>query len=348
MRRSLALVLAAFGCSTTPTDPPPEPTRPAAPLAPKVTLIGPIANPNGKQFIRDGASSGALGGKIVYTFGDTFFLTKAVDGRSYRSNTAAIAELATPTVVTEPLDANGLPSQLIPFTPAEQTYNDTVNKGDDRWVVWPGRIVARPGGASAVVFFNLFRIHPDKWEGVGTGVGELKPGQTVAQRLPDLLFTAPEVDFTHATFEKDGVVYLYGCQIGCRLAKAPIEQMSVRAGYTFWTGDGWSPNYADAVPSIPGSGAGFSVNWNPYLGQYVSFVSSGIGSEVVMRVARDPWGPWSDPTKVYSFPTGNVYAAGQHPALDADGGRKIFVSAYNDLGNFKGEIDLFSVELSKP
>ena len=67
-----------------------------------------------------------------------------------------------------------------------------------------------------------------------------------------------------------------------------------------------------------------------------------------MRVANQPWGPWSDPTQVYSFPTGNVYAAGQHPALDADGGRKIFVSAYHDLGNFKGEIDLFSVELVKP
>ncbi len=347
MRR--AVLLLAVACASQPVDGPPEPTRPAAPRAPTVTLVGPIVNPNGKQFIRDGASSGALGGKIVYTFGDTLFLTKSVDGKSSRSNTAAIAELATPTVLTEPLDANGLPSQLIPFTKTEQDYNDATGKGDDRWVIWPGRVIAKPGGASAIVFFNLFRIHPDKWEAVGTGVADLQPGQTVAQRRPDLLFTAPEVDFTHATFEKDGVVYLYGCQLGlCRLAKAPLADMATRAAYTFWTGDGWSASYADAASSVPGSAAGFSVGWDAYLGQYVSFASSGIGSEFVMRVANQPWGPWSDPTKVYSFATGNVYAAGHHPALDADAGRTIFVSAYHDLGNFKGEIDLFRLELAKP
>jgi hypothetical protein len=67
-----------------------------------------------------------------------------------------------------------------------------------------------------------------------------------------------------------------------------------------------------------------------------------------MRVAKNPWGKWSDPTTIYTFPTGNVYAAGQHPALDTDGGKKIFISAYNDLGNFKGEIDLLSLDLIHP
>lgn len=346
-RALLALALAA--CSSTPSAPPdPPPERPAAPLAPKVTLVGPIKNPDGTKFIRDGASSGALGGKIVYTFGDTLFLSPAVDGRTSRSNTAAIAELATPTVLHEPLDANGLPSQLVPFTAEEQAYNDGTKKGDDRWVIWPGRIVPRPGGATGILFFNLFRIHPDRWEGVGTGVAELAAGATVANRNPTLLFTAPEVDFTHATFEKDGTVYLYGCVAGlCRLAKAPLEQATMRAAYTFWTGDGFSASYADAVASIPGSGAGFSVQWNGWLGQYVSFASSGIGREIVMRVALQPWGPWSDPTTIYTFPSGNVYAAGQHPALDLDGGHTIRISAYQDQGNFKGEIDLLTLELAK-
>lgn len=348
MRSTIALVLLVACTSTDTTPPPTEPTRPQAPLAPKVTLVGPILDPNGSKFGRDGAGSGALGGKILYTFGDTLFFTKSVDGQNARSNTAAYAELSAPTVLSEPLDANGLPSQLVPFTAEEQAYNDKTQKGDDRWVIWPGRVIQRPGGATGILFFNLFRIHPDRWEGVGTGVAEIAAGQTVAVRNPELLFKAPEVDFTHAAFEKDGTVYVYGCDLGlCRVAKAPLAEATMRKGYTFWTGDGWSASYADAAQSIPGSGAGFSVNYNAYLGQYVSFTSSGISRDVAMRVAPNPWGPWSDPTGVYSFPTGNVYAAGQHPALDADGGRRIYISAFNDLGNFKGEIDLLSVDLVK-
>ncbi|CAN5515195.1 hypothetical protein BH09MYX1_BH09MYX1_41940 [soil metagenome] len=347
-RTWLFVFVMACGTSSTPTPTPPEETRPLAPLAPKVTLVGPVLDPNGSKFGRDGASSGALGGKILYTFGDTLFFTKSVDGQSARSNTAAYAELSQPTVLSEPLDANGLPAQLIPFTAEEQAYNDKTQKGDDRWVIWPGRVVQRPGGATAIVYFDLFRIHPDKWEGVGTGVGEIGAGQTVAKRLPDLVFKSPEVDFTHATFEQDGTVYVYGCDLGlCRLAKSALTEATTRAGYTFWTGDGWSAAYADAAQSIPGSGAGFSVNYDAYLDQYVSFTSSGIGKTVLMRVAKHPWGPFSDPTEIYAFPSGNVYAAGQHPALDQDGGKRIFISAYNDLGNFKGEIDLMTVDLVK-
>ncbi|HEX7665251.1 MAG TPA: hypothetical protein VF407_12085, partial [Polyangiaceae bacterium] len=89
---------------------------PDAPLAPTFTRVGPILDPNGANFGRDGCGSGPLGGKILYTFGDTFFFKTSVDGHSYASNTAAFADLANPTTLTEPLDANGLPSQFIPFT----------------------------------------------------------------------------------------------------------------------------------------------------------------------------------------------------------------------------------------
>ncbi len=347
-RGVVAIAVAVAACSSSEPPAPSDPVRPPPPLVPKVTLVGPILDPDGSKFIRDGASSGALGGKIVYTFGDTLFLSPAVDGATSRSNTAAWAELATPTVVHEPLDANGLPAQLVPFTAQEKAYNDSTKKGDDRWVIWPGRIIARSGGASGILFFDLFRIHPDHWEAVGTGVAELAAGATVATRNPTLLFQAPEVGFIHAAFDKDGFVFLYGCAVGlCRLAKAPLEGATNRASYVFWNGSGFSPSYSDAVASIPGSTAGFSVAWNPWLGQYVSFASSGIGKEVVMRVAPEPWGPWSDPTTVTTFTKGNVYAAGQHPALDADGGRTIRISAYQDFGNFQGEIDLLTLELAK-
>lgn len=337
MRATFLAVLLCLGCA------------PAAPKAPTFTRVGVILNPDaGTKYGRDGCSSGALGGKLLYTFGDTLFTTPAVDGHTARSNTAAWAELDAPTVLHEPLDANGLPSQFIAFTADEQTYNDTTAKGDDRYVLWPGKVIPRADGQTGVVFFNLFRAHPDRWEGLGTGTAEVKAGETTATRAPNLLFTAPEVDFSHAAFVRDGTVHVYGCDgFSCRLARAPLDRLTERAAYEFWNGNGWSSKYADAVSTIPGSAAGFSVNWNEFLGQYVSFVSLGFGKDIEMRVAANPWGPFSEPTKVFTAERGTVYAAGQHPGLDANGGQRLFVSAYNDLGNFQGEIVLFSVDLTK-
>ncbi|HEX7664246.1 MAG TPA: DUF4185 domain-containing protein, partial [Polyangiaceae bacterium] len=203
---------------------------------------------------------------------------------------------------------------------------------------------------TGIVFFNEFQIHPTgPWIGMGTGVAIVKDGETTATRVPDLLFRSPEADFTHAAFVQEGTVYLYACDLGlCRIAKAPLTGATERVNYTFWTGNAWSPNYADASAPVPGSGAGFSVNWNPYLGQYVSFVSQGISPTITMHVANHPWGPWSAGTDVYTFPAGNTYAAGQHPALDSADGKRIYVSAFDDLGNSDSAIVLFTVDLAKP
>ncbi|HEX7602279.1 MAG TPA: DUF4185 domain-containing protein [Polyangiaceae bacterium] len=349
MRAALALCLAlAMSCGDAATPPPGE-TTPDPALTPQVKRIGVIADPAGASFGRDGCASGPLGGRILYTFGDTLFFKTSVDGKTGRSNTAAYADVSNPTVVTEPLDANGLPAQFIPFTTEEQAYNDATGKGDDRYVIWPGKIVPRPGGQSGLAFFNYFRAHPDHWEGLGTGVAEVQAGATVAVRLPKLVFQAPEPDFTHATFEKDGVIYLYACEAYgfCRVAKAPLVGATERANYTFWDGEVWTPDLAQAQVTIPGSTSGFSVAYNAYLGAYVSFSSAGFGNTVRMRVARHPEGPWSGSIDVYTFPTGAIYATGQHTALDADGGRRIYVSAYNDFGNFKGEIVLLELTLTK-
>src|SRR5512142_1338171 len=40
--------------------------------------------------VRDGGASGLIGGKVLWTFGDTLFSPTAVDGTNLRSNTAAL------------------------------------------------------------------------------------------------------------------------------------------------------------------------------------------------------------------------------------------------------------------
>jgi hypothetical protein len=310
--------------------------------------LGLILDPRGTRFIRDGASSGAVGGRILYGFGDTLFFDAAVDGTRYRSNTAAYAELADPTLLSEPLDARGLPQQFIPFTADEQAYNDASGRPDERIALWPGKILPRSSGR-ALVIVNKLKIHPGQlnYEAIGTALAELDPGSTVASRLPGLLFSAPEPGFIHGAVVRDGLLYLYACETSgrCRVARAPFERATERGSYTFWNGMSWSPSLADAALSIPGSTSGFSVSFNEAFGLYLAFFSEGFGKTVKLRTAPRPEGPWSDATDVFQFPSA-IYATTQHDALDADGGRKVYVSAFRDLGNFRGEIRLLEVALA--
>lgn len=310
--------------------------------------LGVIANPKGTNFGRDGASSCTLGGKLLYAFGDTLFFTKAADGTSYRTNTAAVAELTSPTVLNEPLDANGFPSQFIPFTANEIAYNQAAgDTGNDRIGLWPGRCVTLPDG-TGLVFFDKLKIKNGEFEFLGMGAAKVTKESTTATRLPDLLFAPPEPDFFHGALVDHGFLYLYSCTKSpvCQVGRAPVGQATRRASYTFWDGSSWTPDLTRAVASVPGAASGFSVAYNAYLGAYVSFTSYGVKPNISMRVAPSPVGPWSDAIDVFTFP-GNVYAVEQHTALAADGGRRVFVSAFRSLGDLRGDIHLLQVDLTK-
>lgn len=353
----IAAGLASFGtvvaCSSSSGGAPPSNDEdaglpPPAPTVASVEDLGVVADPDGGSFGRDGTSSCEIGGQILYTFGDTFLFTPAADGASLRTNTAAYAELATPTVLHEPLDEAGLPSQMIPFTDDELAYNaDAGNQGGHRIALWPGKCVTTPDG-NALVFFDALEVKDGLLNFLSMGMATVTPGSTTATRLPGALFTAPEPDYFHAAMIDQGFLYLYSCTnaTACRVARAPIASATMRASYTYWNGTDWVAGQANAVVTVPGSPAGFSVAFNAYLGTYVSFTTFGARPDLVMRQAPTPVGPWSDPTTVMTFPS-NVYAGGQHAELDEEGGRVVYVTAFRDLGSFRGEIRMLKVTLAK-
>jgi hypothetical protein len=320
----------------------------AAPGIAGVTDVGIVADPRGTHFGRDGASSCELGGKLLYTFGDTLFFATADDGATYRTNTAAYAALDAPTVLSEPLDDAGLPAQFIPNSAAETAYNlDAGNNGGDRIAVWPGKCVTMPDG-SGLAFFDSLQVKNGSLTFLSFGAATVPAGSTTAARIAAPLWSAPDPDFFHAALLDHGFLYLYSCtdSVLCKVARAPVAQATSHDGYEYWTGSGWAAQLSLAHAGVPGSPAGFSVAWNDYLNAYVSFTSYGYAATVSMRQAPTPMGPWSDATVVYTFPS-NVYAAGQHPALDADGGSTVYVSAFRDLGNFRGEIRMLRIGLRK-
>ncbi len=69
-------------------------------------------------------------------------------------------------------------------------------------------------------------------------------------------------------------------------------------GVQYWDGSGWSRREADAAPLFTPAALGeLSVRWVPEAGAYLMLAGSGpedpIGPAITLRVAANPWGPWS-------------------------------------------------------
>ncbi|HEX6736825.1 MAG TPA: hypothetical protein VF310_01000, partial [Vicinamibacteria bacterium] len=245
MRKTAAgiLFLAALcGCGgdrPTAADSAPRPLAAAA-----VRELGAVSRP-ATVVGRDGGPSALVGGRVLWTFGDTFFTRLASDGAGFRSNTAASADPARPLEAVEPTDAAGTPLAAVPFTPEEQAYNDRTGRPDDRIALWIGSLAPEPDG-SALAFVSKLYVRPGtlNYEDIGAALARFRPGSTVGQRLPGLVFTAPEPNFVHAALVEGGFVHLLGKLAGREqryaIARVPRAQAADRGAYQFWNGREWS------------------------------------------------------------------------------------------------------------
>ncbi len=69
-------------------------------------------------------------------------------------------------------------------------------------------------------------------------------------------------------------------------------------GVRYWDGASWSDSEADAAPLFAPAALGeLSVRWVPEAGAYLMLTGSGpedpIGPAITLRIAANPWGPWS-------------------------------------------------------
>jgi hypothetical protein len=204
-----------------------------------VTELGALGHPS-VVTARDGGASVALGGKTLWLFSDTLMTVTGADGFTYRSSTAGWADGAS-LALTEPLDAAGAPFQLLPYTDAELAYN-RAGGPNERFALWPGSAVAAAPD-DALVFFSYLKVHPGAldYEGLGAGVAHVAPGETIATRVPDLLFMPPEPGYAVGAVVADGFVHLYACDpvageldSDCRVARAPLAQATAHTAWTVW------------------------------------------------------------------------------------------------------------------
>jgi hypothetical protein len=94
---------------------------PSRPLAiERVVDLGRFPEPSATVVGRDGGPGGALGGRLLWTFGDTFLGARnPVDNSNVLSATAGWSAPDAPLALVQPVDAGGFPAQFIPYTAAE-------------------------------------------------------------------------------------------------------------------------------------------------------------------------------------------------------------------------------------
>ncbi len=308
----------------------------------------------------------------MWTFGDTFLQRpNGIDGTTVLSATAGWSTRDAPLMLTEPVDAQGVPAQLIPYTPEEIAANraDAVRNG---FALWPGPVIDT-GGDRALVLYQRIRRMGSGFFADSLGTARLRAGETVAERAPQPLFTPQRITLGDGATRDllfgsegvsiiDGFAHFFACaQEGflnnvCRAGRVAVARADDRSAFSFWDGARWQPDASRAAKIIDEVGSGLSITFNPWLGCYLAVSGVILRSAAALRASdsvESGWGP-STAVRIEQAPAGPILAANtgeydylflEHPALRSPDGRTIVLSYSRPLGNFRGEVRLLRVVL---
>lgn len=320
---------------------------------------------------RDGATSGAVGGKIVWLYGDTLFDTG--QGLSMVSNTWAWTKDrdATNGIDLSFPESRGRPMPLLVESDSEREF-DAAHAASNcreepcgaRWALWPQALVADLDRKRALVFYEkvyaeqgLFRF----W-GVGESVAVWNDLDEPPDRRidpitgkPPYLFTESDVPFGNARILESDLLYAYGCQSKgwtkqCQVARVPLGDALDPRVWTYYGGKiGWTSEASSAVPVIEANDI-MSVAYNRYLGAYLAVYSPPMTNHVMVRTAPRPEGPWSEAVTAFVTRAPHalwVYDAQAHPDYEEDEGRVQYVTYSLATSDKTSEIRLVKVELER-
>lgn len=309
-----------------------------------VTELGALSMPS-QLAGRDGGQTALIGNKIVWIFGDSFFTSQGEDGQHYRTNTSTQSTIANPIASIEPLDANGVSYQFVPYTTEEKHYNDSANSASNRIALWPTGIIPI-GSNKAFVFFTKLLINGD-WQDYGIGIAKYTLGDTSCVRNNGLLFQYPEPNF-QTTLISDNYLYLYGrlrSNNQVAVARAPLSKVEQRDAYRFWDGADWVSDIGSAKGVTAFSGGSYS--YNKYHGLYIHIFDKFANDGLYIQFAQHPEGPWSQTQKIYNTIApehDNNYLMVEHPELAKENGKIIYISYHRPLPAFlAGEIRLIEI-----
>jgi len=327
---------------------------------------------------RDCGFSAVVEGKSVWIFGDTILETENEDDSRVLCNSWSIihdVDAADGIAGLEhPVDSVGAPKHFFSFTDQERKFNELhagkdcqVNPCNARWAIWPGAIVPAAEAGLAYVFYHKVYSEPGvmNFYHVGHSVSVWKNFDNQAERpvfghfdeYPTLMFAEGKEGFGSAALLDSRTLYVFGCELDeetptkpCRLARVELGDILDKDSWRYLSDTGeWSSSLDDAAVIFYGSEM-MSVFYSSYADAYFAIYSQPMSTKVLLRSARTPQGPWSEPVELFSAQEtitelGWVYDAIAHPEFSENGGKKIYITYSRHTATFRSEIRLVMVEL---
>jgi hypothetical protein len=276
-------------------------------------------------------------GKILWLFGDTWY-GKIRNGRhedaTIVNNSIAIQH------GTLPSDA-----MLTFFTGRTQDGQPTafIRPVDDRGWLWIYHGIAVDNGLY-LFFVQLERTDNrnsfgfkimESWLAYVSNPMEPPPNWRWKQyRIPwDHFSTTGDTLFGSSLLREDDFIYIYGTTenvIGeirhksMILARVPESQILQFDRWRFYSDGSWSSDFKKSSRLCGDMANEFSVSYLEALERYIIvYTEKGFSENIVVRFAPRPWGPWSEPSRIYACPEAEgaksvfCYAAKGHPALSS-------------------------------
>lgn len=232
---------------------------------------------------------------------------------SARDGTSTPWTLSTPTSdwsLSENLDARGVPSSLLTLTASEQAAGQQVGDLTSVYVASLLRDPAQPNSAIgfAKKVIGIFVPFTESW------LVTLSSGSNVAVRGSAPLFQAPDPLYGHAAVRDGDYFKLFACTPAaagtplesaypCTVARVPVARVGERAAYEFYTRDTfgagvWAAEAARSAAVVNATAYAVSLSFNEYLQQFLMVYGQPGSSDVALRSAPAPEGPWSEPVLV--------------------------------------------------
>lgn len=105
-----------------------------------------------------------------------------------------------------------------------------------------------------------------------------------------------------AWVRKGSYVYVYGTPNGrqgdVRVARVSASKLLDKSSFRYWDGRHWVRDEAAAVAVVPAPASELSVHYDSYSKRFLLMTLS--GEDIVLRTAKTPEGPWTDPQTVAS------------------------------------------------
>ncbi|MFG1925920.1 DUF4185 domain-containing protein [Cryptosporangium sp. NPDC048952] len=345
---------------------------PRIPRIASVTELGPLKQ-HPRVNGRDNGQSAGFGKSSIWVFGDTVTREPWAFISSTGASTGDLRAADGITITsTDVFGTSGaVPTNMIPYTAAEKAFaakhaKERCTPQEDpncgaQIGLWPGAIVADPARDRVLVFYaKLCRGGPENsrcsgplGHGLGTGIAALDMKTRKVTRLTATGMSAlPSVEsgadltqffsyrtaYTAAATLVGDQLYVYGdCNSRCHLARVPIDAVSDRSRWEFFSGRDasggaeWSEDYDDAATNLSAGSAGNSVIRVPALNAWLNVYLPPLSNTLTAQTGSSPAGPWSRAFPLMTTDNaggGTNYAGFAHPEYAEKDGLVQYLSYY--------------------